>query len=123
MKTARPKEFGCQSCEVDAVIWREKPFEFPILAEKSASIPAKTFFFFFFGDHPVFGLKNRLNIRLWPKFLGQNNENSGQGCLQLSHSFKIAPGLFSNPGYASGVRSAKTLFCILVDRAMGGGGL
>ena len=52
MKTATPpKEFGCRSCEVDAVIRPEKAFEFPILAEKSVSISAKTFFFSFFGDH------------------------------------------------------------------------
>ena len=28
------------------LLWAEKPFEFPILAEKSSSISVKTFFFF-----------------------------------------------------------------------------
>ena len=44
-KTAAPKEFGCLSCEVNAVIRPENPFAFPILAEKSFSISVKTFFF------------------------------------------------------------------------------
>ena len=34
--------------------WAEKAFELSILAEKSASISAKTFFFFF-GDHLFLG--------------------------------------------------------------------
>ena len=50
-----PKEIGCRSCEVDVVIWPEKPFEFPIWAEKSVSISVKTSFFFW--RSPVFGLK------------------------------------------------------------------
>ena len=59
MKTAPPKEFGCRSCEVVAVIRPEKPFELPNLDEKSASISVKTFFFFFFffGDHLFLGRK------------------------------------------------------------------
>ena len=55
MKTAPPKEFGWRSCEVVAVIWREKPFEFPIQAEKTISILVKTFFLF--GDHLHLGRK------------------------------------------------------------------
>ena len=66
LKTAPPKEIGCQSREVDVVIRCEKVFEFPILAEKSDSISVKTFFFFFWRP-PVFGLKNRLNFRFWPR--------------------------------------------------------
>ena len=66
MKTAPPKEFGCRSCEVVAVIRPEKPFEFSNLAENSVSISVKTFFFFFWRS-PVFGLKTRLNFRFWPK--------------------------------------------------------
>ena len=38
--------------------WVEKTFEFRISAEKSLWILAKTFFFFFFGDHLIFGGKN-----------------------------------------------------------------
>ena len=55
LKTATPKEIGCQSCEVDVVIRCEKAFEFLILAEKSDSISVKTFFF---GDHLFLGGKN-----------------------------------------------------------------
>ena len=33
-------------------------FEFPIWAEKSVSKSVKTFFSFFFGDHPILGGKN-----------------------------------------------------------------
>ena len=48
LKTAPPlKEIGCRSCEVHVMIRFEKALEFPILAGKSVSISAKTFFFFF----------------------------------------------------------------------------
>ena len=58
-----PKEFGCRSCEVDAVIRPEKAYEFPILAEKSVSNSAMTFsffffFFFFFWDYLLLGRKS-----------------------------------------------------------------
>ena len=39
--------------------WAEKPFEFPISAEKSVSISVKTFFFL---RSPVFGRKICLNF-------------------------------------------------------------
>ena len=47
LKTAppSPKEIGCRSCEVHVLIRPEKALEFPILAGKSISISAKTFFF------------------------------------------------------------------------------
>ena len=68
MITAPPKEFGCRSCEVDAAIRPENPFEFPILVEKSFSISVKTFFYFlFFLRSPVFWLKNHLNFQFWLK--------------------------------------------------------
>ena len=54
LKTAPPKEIGCRSREVDAVIRCEKVLEFPILAEESDSISVKTFSFFF-GDHLFLG--------------------------------------------------------------------
>ena len=63
-KTAPPKEIGCGSREVGVVIRCEKVFECVILAEKLDSISAKTFFFL---RPPDFGLKNRMNFRIWPK--------------------------------------------------------
>ena len=42
-------------------------FEFPNLAEKSASILTKTFFFFFFWRPPDFGRKKVLNFGFRPK--------------------------------------------------------
>ena len=54
--------------EVVAVIRPKKPFEFPILAEKSVSISVKTFFLW---RSPLFGLKNRLNFQFWPKISSQ----------------------------------------------------
>ena len=65
LKTAPPKEIGCRSCEIHAVIRPEKEFGFPILAEKSVSISVKTFFFFW--RPPVFGQNKRWNFRFWPK--------------------------------------------------------
>ena len=38
--------------------WAEKTFEFWISAENSLWILAKTFFFFFFGDHLILAGKN-----------------------------------------------------------------
>ena len=90
----RPR--GLHLCELNVVIRCEKVFECVILAEKSDSISAKTFFFwrplvlwaektfefpnlaeksdsisakffFFFWRPPGFGLKNCLNFRIWPK--------------------------------------------------------
>ena len=55
-------------------------------------------FFFFFGDHLILGGK-----KLWISELSKTfkiNENSSQGRLHTSHSFKIAP-LFRNPAYAT----------------------
>ena len=99
LKTAPPKEIGCWSCEVQVVIRPEKASEFRISVEKSVSISVKTFFFLFWRP-PVFGRKKRfprnfLSIfgqTVW--FWFKNNENSGQGCLHFSHSFKKAPPLF-----------------------------
>ena len=97
--------------------WAEKTFEFRISAEKSDSISAKTFFFFlettcFWADKtfefPSFP-RNFVWIcgqTVWNWF--KNNENSGQGRLHFSHSFKIAPP-FPNPGYAPGYEYLKTL--------------
>ena len=59
-KQPPPKEIGCRSREVDIVIRCEKLFEFSILAENSASISVKTFFFW---RPPVFERKKRLNFR------------------------------------------------------------
>ena len=92
-------------------VWAEKTFEFRISAEKSVSISVKTFFFlettsfwaektFEFSSFP----RNSVSIFeqiVWNLF--KNNENSGQGRLHFSHSFKIAPP-FPNPGYAPGRR-------------------
>ena len=55
--------------EVDVVIRCEKVIEFPILAEKLDSISVKTFFFF--GDHPVFERKKRLNFRAFREIPSQ----------------------------------------------------
>ena len=108
------KEIGCRSCEVQVVIRPEKAFEFPVLAEKSVSISVKTFFFFFNGEHLFLGWKtfvfpnfprNSVSIfgqTVW--FWYKNNENSGQGRLHFSHSFKKAPP-FPNPGYAPELHS------------------
>ena len=74
-------------------------FEFPNLAEKSVSISVKTFFFlettWFWSDKtfefPSFP-RNFVSIfeqTVWNWY--KNNENSGQGRLHFSHSFKIAP--------------------------------
>ena len=41
-------------------------FEYPLSAEKSVSIPVKTFFFRFWRS-PVFGRKKGLIYRFWPK--------------------------------------------------------
>ena len=87
--------------------WAEKPFEFAILAEKSASIHL-----FFFWRSPGFGLRNRLNFRLRPKFLGRNKENSSQGRLQFSHSFKTAP-LFQILATCLKREGGMLQFCIL----------
>ena len=99
-KQSPPKEIGCGSCEVDVVIRYEKEFELPILAEKSASISVKTFFFFLettcFWAEKTFQFpsfpRNSVSIfgqTVWYWF--KNNENSGEGCLHFSHSFKKAP--------------------------------
>ena len=79
--------------------WAEKTFEFWISAEKSLWILAKTFFFF--GDHLILGGKN-FQFPIFPRHFISNfgqivwnwfkvNENSSQGRLHTSHSFKIAP--------------------------------
>ena len=84
--------------------WAEKTFELPILAEKSVSISVKTFLFFFLEttwfwaektfEFPSFPRNSVLIFgqTVWNWF--KNNENSGQGCLHFSHSFKKAPLLF-----------------------------
>ena len=58
------KEFGWRNCEVVAVNRPEKPFEFPISAEKNRLKFSEDLFFvsFFFGDHLFWGRKNRLNF-------------------------------------------------------------
>ena len=100
--------------------WAEKRLEFPILAKKSVSISVKTFVFFFFLRLPVFGRKKRLNFRGFREISFQfsdkpcdsdsRNENSGQGRLHLSHSFKTAPP-FPNPGYAPGYYNCCIIAC------------
>ena len=82
----------------------EKLSELPILAEKSDSISAKTFFFL---RPPVFGRKKRLNFPFFEKFRLNFRTNrvkliqeQCQGRLHFSHSFKKAPPPFPNPGYA-----------------------
>ena len=93
--------------------WAKKTFEFRIMVEKSVSISAKTFFFFFFFleitcfwaektfEFPNFP-RNSVSIfgqTVWYWF--KTNENSVQGRLHFSHSFKKAPPPpFPNPGYA-----------------------
>ena len=62
--------------------WAEKTFVFPSFPRNSVSIFGQTVWFWF-----------------------KNNENSGQGCLHFSHSFKKAPP-FPNPGYAPAVEWA-----------------
>ena len=57
--------------------WAEKTFEFPSFPRNSVSIFRQTVWFCF-----------------------KNNENSGQGRLHFSHSFKKAPPPFPNPGCA-----------------------
>ena len=82
-------------------IWAEKTFEFRISAEKSVSISAKTFFFvlettWFWAEKTFEFPRNFVWIfgqTVWNWF--KNNENSGQGRLHYSHSFKIAPPPFS----------------------------
>ena len=65
---------------------------------------------FFFGDHLILGGKN-FEFPIFPRHFVSNfgqtvwnwfkvNENSSQGRLHTSHSFKIAPPPFPNPGYA-----------------------
>ena len=70
MKTAPhpPKGFGCRSCKGVALTRPEKPFEFPILAEKSVLISVKTFFYLFleitcfWAEKPFECRKIRLNF-------------------------------------------------------------
>ena len=78
--------------------WAEKPFEFPISAEKSVSISVKTFFFLeitcFWAKNPPQFLTNRLtlNRKQW-KF--------GLRLLTVVSLFqKSPPPPFSSPGYA-----------------------
>ena len=59
-----------RSCEVHVVIRPGKAFDYPILAEKLVLISVKTFFFFFWRS-PVFGLKKRLNFRVFREILSQ----------------------------------------------------
>ena len=101
-KQPPPKEIVCRSCEEHVVIRPEKTYEFPILGEKSVSILVKTFFFCFcfflettcFGaektfEFPSFNFVSILGQTVWNWF--KNNENSGQGRLHFSQSFKKAP--------------------------------
>ena len=77
---------------------RKKPLNF---GRKISLNFGEDLFFFFFGDHLILGgkilriselsEKFRLNFRTNRVKLIQNNENSGQGRLHFSHSFKIAP--------------------------------
>ena len=90
------KEIGCRSWEVDVVTRPEKAFEFSILAEKFVSISMKTFFL----ETTCFWAKKAFEFPSFPRNSVKNNDNSGQGCLQFSHSFKKALPPFSNPGYA-----------------------
>ena len=71
-------------------IWAEKTFEFPSFPRNFVSIFGQT---------------------VWNWF--KNNENSGQGRLHFSHSFKIAPP-FPNPGYAPGL-VIWMFFCLLLS--------
>ena len=63
--------------------WAEKPFEFPSFPRHFASSFGQT---------------------VWNWF--KINENSSQGRLHTSHSFKIAPP-FQNPAYATGSRCVR----------------
>ena len=128
MKTAPPKGFGCRSCEGVAVIqaknrlnfgenllfffleiicfWAEKPFDFPIPAEKSLSISVKTDHFFWRSS--VLGRKNRLIFRFRPKNPSQFRKNDliliqeqrKFGSRTLTVVSLFLP--FRNPGYAPG---------------------
>ena len=70
--------------------WAEKTFEFPSFPRNFVSIFGQT---------------------VWNWF--KNNENSGQGRLHFSHSFKIAPPPFPNPGYAPDTNHSQKYACIL----------
>ena len=71
---------------------------------------------FFFLETTCFWVKKTFEIPSFPRhFVSifghtvwnwfKNNENSGQGRLHFSHSFKKAPPLFPNPGYAPDCRT------------------
>ena len=86
------------------------------------------FFFFFFGDHLILGGKN-FEFPIFPRHFVSNfgqtvwnwfkvNENSSQGRLHTSHSFKIAPP-FPNPGYAPAWVSNLILLSSKVFSCMG----
>ena len=67
-------------------IWLEKPLKFLILARKSPRISAKTFSFFFFGDHQIFTEKSHqsksVTMKIWVKFVyGTNSQKILATCL------------------------------------------
>ena len=101
MKTAPPKEIGCQNREVDVVTRPEKAIEFPILAEKSVSISVKTFFL----EITWFWAKKAFEF---PTFLCDSDSRTMKirvkvVCSFLTLSKKPLP--FSNLGYAPDITS------------------
>ena len=61
MKTAPPKGFGTRSCEALAVVWTR------IVEICGSGAHAQSVMTFFFWKSHVFGQKNPLNFRFWPK--------------------------------------------------------
>ena len=90
----------------------ENQTQFRHLAEKSDSISAKTFFFFFYGDHLILGGKNLRISKLSEKFrlhfrtnrlkLIQEQSKFGSRLFALFSLFQNSPPPFPNPGYAPG---------------------
>ena len=80
------------------------------------------FFLFLFWRSPCFWAKKPFEYPTRAKIFGSKQWKFASRSLAVVSLFQNSPLPFSNPGYACGVRSAKTLFCILVDRAMGGAG-
>ena len=89
------------------VFGQKKPLNIRLRPKNQSQCRWRPFFFFFIGVHLISAWKNvwiselseKFHQTVWNWF--QNNENSGQGRLHFSHSFKKAPP-FPNPGYASG---------------------
>ena len=82
---------------------RKKRLNFGFRPKNNSELWRRPFFFFFFflGDHLILGGKN-FEFPIFPRHFISNfgqivwnwfkvNENSSQGCMHTSHSFKIAP--------------------------------